>query len=229
MKKKLSILIICCLLFSFRSTAQEEFIDPPSRQITKIKFRQLTGGVIIIQALLDNFNDSLSFILDTGSGGISLDSTTVVDLGLQPTPPERIIRGIGGTRKVGFLKNRSLKIGNHKIDSLNFHVVDYEVLSSLYGEKIDGVIGYSVFSRYIVRINYDVEELSFSTNGSLKYPRGGFLFRPRINTLPLSSARINDDRSVNFNYLFHIGAGLTVLFSTDFVEDSSFLKSKRIK
>ncbi len=229
MNRGLTILIILLLLVSKTLSAQEEFIDPPSKQLTKIKFTQLTGGVVIIKALLDGFSDSLSFILDTGSGGISLDSSTVADLGLAPSTPERIIRGIGGTRKVGFLRNRTLKIGELKIDSLNFHVVDYEVLSSLYGEKIDGIIGYSVFSRYILKINYDEFEVGFWTNGTIKYPRGGFLLRPRINPLPLSAARIGDHRSIGFNYLFDIGAGLTVLFSQDFVDDSLFLKVKRTR
>lgn len=219
----------CCLLFSFKLTAQEEFIDPPSRFLAKTKFTQLTGGVIIIKAVFDSFNDSLNFILDTGSGGISLDSTTVVNLGLKPTDPERIIRGIGGTRKVGFVRNRKIKINGLTIDSLNFHVVDYEILSSLYGEKIDGVMGYSVLSRYIVKINYDVQEISFFTNGTIKYPRGGHLLRPRINMLPLSAAKIQDQKPLSFNYLFDIGAGLTILFSKDFVEDSAFLKPKKPK
>lgn len=222
-------MILFLLLLPVMVMAQEEFIDPPGRQLTKIKFVQLTGGIIIIKAKLDEFSDSLTFILDTGSGGISLDSTTVSRLSLQPSEPERIIRGIGGTRKVGFLRNRTLKINGLEIDSLNFHIVDYEVLSALYGEKIDGIIGYSVFSRYIVNINYDTQEVAFWSNGTIKYPRGGYMLRPRINTLPLSSARVADDRGVGFNYLIDIGAGLTALFSQDFMDDSSFLKPKRPK
>ncbi len=68
---------------------------PPSRELTKISFTQFTGGVIVFKALLDDFKDSLTFVLDTGSGGISLDSATVAGLGLHPSEPERMIRGIG--------------------------------------------------------------------------------------------------------------------------------------
>lgn len=224
--KRLTILLFCNLLLLSKIFGQEEFIDPPSKELTRFNFIQFTGGVILFKALLDQHSDSLTFILDTGSGGISLDSTTAVHLGLQPSAPERIIRGIGGTRKVGFLKNRTLKIKDLVIDSLNFHVIDYDVLSSLYGEKIDGIIGYSVLSRYIVKLDYDKQEISFWSNGTLKYPRGGHLFRPRINTLPILSSKVTDARTANFNFLFDIGAGLTVLFSDDFVQDSSILKSK---
>ena len=229
MQTRLTIIVIVLLLFSTKLSAQEEFVDPPSRQLAKLKFNQLTGGVVIIRAQLDDFTDSLSFIIDSGSGGISLDSTTVRQLGLKPSSPERMIRGIGGTRRVGFLRNRRLKLRDLTVDSVDFHVVDYETLSSVYGERIDGIIGYSLLSRYIVKINYDRQEISFWSNGPIKYPRGGYLLTPRMGFLPLHSAGVADAKSVRFNYLFDIGAGLTVLFSQDFVDDSAFLRSKQKK
>ena len=104
--------------------AQEEFIEPPSREITKIPFTQLTGGIVILHAKLDTFPDTLNFILDTGSSGISLDSTTADYLGLKPTPTERTIRGIAGIRKVSFLFNQRLHFPGLSVDSLNFHIND---------------------------------------------------------------------------------------------------------
>lgn len=227
MNKLLVIFLFYLLSFSGNLLAQEEFVDPPSTELTKFKFKQLTGGVVLIKAVLGDFSDSLSFIMDTGSGGISLDSSTVAQLGLKPSSPERIIRGIGGTRKVGFIKDYTLKLNDLIVDSLDFHVVDYELLSAVYGERIDGVIGYSVFSRYIVKINYDTKEISFWSNGPIKYPGKGYLIRPSFRTLPLHVSSVKDATQARFNYLFDIGAGLTVLFSQDFVDDSAFIKSKR--
>ncbi|WP_346235967.1 aspartyl protease family protein [Niabella insulamsoli] len=224
--KKVVFLILILLIARF-ARSQEEFIDPPSRELTKVHFTQFTGGVIVFKALLDQFPDSLSFILDTGSGGISLDSTTVAQLGLQPPEPERLIRGIGGIRRVGFLKNRTLTINNLPVDSLNFHVIDYDVLSALYGEKIDGIVGYAVLSRFILKIDYEAHVLTFCTNGSIRYPRGGFTMRPRLTTIPYLAAEVRDATEHDFNYLFDIGAGLTVLFSEDYMQEKKFQKSKR--
>lgn len=219
------ILPLVCIYSTAKS--QEEFIDPPSKEVVAVPFVQFTGGVIVFTALLDNFKDSLSFILDTGSGGISLDSATVAYLKLSPSQPERIIRGIGGIRKVGLLKNRTLHLNGHKIDSLNFHIVDYDVLTSLYGRKIDGIMGYSVLSRYILKIDYERQLLIFCTNGTIKYPKGGFLMKPYIKTIPYSRTVVADDSKRGFNYLFDMGAGLTTLFSDDYINDSTFLKKKR--
>ena len=141
--RKLLFTITCTFGFLI-AWPQEEFIVP-SKFITKFPFKQYTGGVVVIHGKFDSYPDTLNFILDTGSGGISLDSTTVLYFGLKGTPSERIIRGIAGIRKVKFAYNHTLHLPGLDVDSLNFHINDYDILSSVYGEKIDGIIGYSFF------------------------------------------------------------------------------------
>src|SRR5690242_9935362 len=108
-------------------SAQEEFIEPPAKHITTIPFTQLTGGIVIVHARLGNFPDTLDFILDTGSSGISLDSLTVEYLQLKPTPTDRTIRGIANIHKVSFIYNQQLKFPGLTIDSLDFHVNNYGI------------------------------------------------------------------------------------------------------
>ena len=223
MRKFLFIILLFCNAPSF---AQEEFIEP-SRFITRFPFKLYTGGVIIMEGRLDPFQDTLNFILDTGSGGISLDSTTAVYFGLKGTPSERIIRGIAGIRKVSFLHNRKLHLPGITVDSLNFHINDYSILTAVYGERIDGIIGYSVLSRYILKVNYDSTQIEFWTRGSVKYPRGGYLLKPTINTLPVQTLRVKDGTTVTARFLYDMGAGLNMMLSTDFLKDSALLHKKR--
>jgi hypothetical protein len=60
--------------------AQEEFVPPQAKLITRFPFTQISGGIVIVRAQFDNFPDSLNFVFDTGSGGISLDSVTATYL-----------------------------------------------------------------------------------------------------------------------------------------------------
>jgi hypothetical protein len=209
------------------AAAQETFVQAPARLLTTFPVTVFTGGVIIVRALLDNFPDSLSFVLDTGSGGISLDSATCVRLGLTPEPSDKIIQGIAGVRQVKFLYNETLHMPGLTVDSLNFHVNDYDILSSVYGEKIDGIIGYSFFSRYIVKINYDSLRVSVYSQGAFRYPKGGYMMRPLIRDLPIISAEPIDARKVNGRFYFDTGAGLCSLFSTDFITDSNLLDNRK--
>ena len=228
MKKKIQGLVLFLSLLCYGIVeAQEEFIEPPSQFLTRFPFTQLTGGIIILQAKLGNFPDTLNFILDTGSSGISLDSTTADYLRLKPVPSDRTIRGIAGIRKVPFLYKQKLRFPGLTVDSLDFHVNDYSILTSVYGERIDGIIGYSLLSRYILKINYDSLKIDILSRGTIRYPRGGYLMKPNIATLPSYFARVKDEITINTRFLYDIGAGVCVMFSKDFIQDSILLDKKR--
>lgn len=218
------LLLLLCLS---PAKAQEEFVAPQSHFITKLPFVQLSGGIIIIKALVDNSADSLNFVFDTGSGGISLDSATARELQLKLVLSDRTIRGIAGIRTVEFAYNHALVLPGLKVEHLDFHINDYDLLTSVYGVKIDGIIGFSFLRRYIVRIDYDNQVLEVYSPGVFKYPRGGHMLRPDFSTLPLQHAMVQDERSIQSRFIFDTGAGLNFLLSKDFVDDSAFLKKKR--
>lgn len=206
---------------------QEMYWPTPAKFITGFHFRQLNGGVILVRAKFNNLPDSLNFILDTGSGGISLDSNTVEEFHIPHVPSGRYIYGIAGVRKVDFAQNNSLSFPGLTVDSLDFYINNYEILGNVYGIRIDGIIGYSFFSRYIVNVNFDSLKISVFHPGFIKYPPHGFLLRPRIRGLPIVPLTIKDARTINSNFYFDTGAGLCFLISQQFNEDSSVLRRKR--
>lgn len=193
---------------------------PPSRFITEVPFIQFTGGVVVVRAKIDNFPDTLSFILDSGSGGISLDSTTCVQLGLKAHPSDEYIRGIGGIRPLYFAGDNTLVLPGLRVDSLDFHINNYDFISSVYGVKIDGIIGYSFLKRYIVQVNYDSMKLFIYTPGDFKYGRGGELLHPFIRNIPVIRAPVWNKKEVQTRYYFDMGAGLCLMLSNRFTEDS---------
>ena len=227
----LSVITMGCLFIFLGpdAIAQEEFIPPPSRLLSTLPFRLLNGGIILTKVKLGNYPDSLNFIFDTGSGGISLDSTTCLRLHITPQASDKTIRGIAGIRNVSFVYNETLSLPGLKVDSLNFHVNDYAILTSVYGEDIDGIIGYSFLTRYIVKIDYDSSIIYVYSKGSIKYPKGGYLSHPVIVNLPVESARIRDNSESNARFYFDTGAGLCLLLSSDFVTDSALFNSKKRK
>ena len=225
---KASLWLLSWMLINGLSTnGQEPGAPPPSHTLAVIPFSLATESVVLVQGTLVGHADTLTFILDTGSSGISLDSTTAVSLGFTPEASDINIRGIAGTRKAAFLYNKQLKLGDLTIDSLNFHLNDYDFLSLVYGVQIDGVIGYSLFSRYIVKIDYDVKQIEICTQGPIEYPRGGYILKPFIRTLPVQPVHIRDHHPITTRFLFDTGAGLSLVLSRDFERDSLVLRRGR--
>ncbi|RYY29516.1 MAG: PDZ domain-containing protein [Chitinophagaceae bacterium] len=220
--------VVISMLMTFPCVkAQEEFVPPAAKFITSFPFRMLTGGVIMVKVQIQKFPDTLNFVLDTGSGGISFDSATVSRMNIDNQLSDRTIRGIAGIRRVRFSYNQTMLLPGLEVDSLNFHINDYEILTSAYGEQIDGIIGYSFLSRYIVMINYDSLRISVYSKGRIKYPRGGFLIKPSMVNIPVFRTSIKDDRELSPRFYFDTGAGMCLLLSSDFVSDSIFINPKR--
>ncbi len=221
------ILISLILLLAFAANSQEHAKVPQARFITKFKFTIYTGGVIIVKAHLTGVPDSLNFILDTGGAGISLDSATCSEFHIPTHKTDTLITGIGGKQKAHFVFDKSLILPGIEIKNLNFHVLDYSILSSTYGEKIDGIMGYSIFQRYIVKINYDKLEIELYSNGKFNYPQGGIMLYPLFSSLPIQPLEIRDARKINKYFYMDTGAGLCFLMSDKFVTDSAVLLKKR--
>lgn len=219
-------MLLFLLLHSLVGFGQEA--PPLARMIGKVPFEVLTGGVVIVRGNINQLPDTLNFILDTGSGGISLDSATCEALGLRLQPSDRVIKGIGGVRKVKFLNEASIQlVGGIRADSLNFHVNDYEILSSVYGIKIDGIIGYSFLSRYIVQLDYDSTQMLVYTQGRMAYPKGGFLLKPYLGVIPIQEIAFADDRRMLGRFYFDTGAGLSFLLTRNYSTDSAVMRKKK--
>lgn len=218
------------IIFFFSTASvfgQEMYWQKPAKFITTFPFKQLNGGVMLIKAKFNDLPDSLNFILDTGSGGISLDSTTAEKYKIPHVPSGRYIYGIAGVHKVDYSQHNSLSFPGLNVDSLDFYINNYEILKNVYGFQIDGIIGFSFFSRYIVKINFDSLHVSVFQPGFIKYPEHGILLHPRFRGLPIVPLIIKDSKTIASQYYFDTGAGLCFLLSKQFSEDSAVLLKRR--
>ncbi len=226
MKKTILIFLFFQIAVNTSVFSQEEFVKPQSKFLTKFSFSTLSGGIIIVKAGIDNFPDSLNFVFDTGSGGISLDSLTAAELHIATQKTDRTVRGIAGLKKVDFAFNHALRLPGLMVDSLDFHINNYELLSSVYGVRIDGIIGFSFLKRYIVKVDFEHYVIEVHSPGYIKYPKGGYLLHAGFNSLPYHSVTIEGNATINGKFILDTGAGLCVLFSQDFVDDSLPLNKK---
>ena len=183
--------------------------------------------MIVIQAKLDNLPQPLNFILDTGSGGISLDSATCSEMNIAIRATDTLVSGIAGTKKVPFAFDRTLQLGGLVSEHINFYVNDYSLLTSTFGEKIDGIIGYGLLTRYVFHINFDSAAIKIYKPGNFKYERDGKLLRPMFGRLPAQRVTVRDRNKVAADFYLDTGAGLCLLMSETFIKDSSMLFTRR--
>ncbi|OMP79793.1 aspartyl protease family protein [[Flexibacter] sp. ATCC 35208] len=222
-------IILLALSIFHAATAQSKLPqEEEGTLICRFPFRQYYGGVVVILAQIKGFSDTLQFILDTGSAGISLDTSTCIRLGIQLTPSDKVVRGVGGSKRVDFAMDRTLLLPGLEVDSLNFHVNSYELISQVYGLQIDGIIGYSLLSRYNVLVDYNAEEILLFTHGKFTYPKGGSLLHPTLTQIPIVTGQLRNGKTQRESrYYFDTGAGMCLLFSKHFVSDSTVLSTRK--
>ena len=221
------VLLYCLCLFTYLGAAAQEGNIENAKKLTSFGFKQFFGGIVVISGTLNNTTDSLNFILDTGSSGISLDSATVIEKKLVQEKSDISIVGIAGTRVLSFVKNATLNLPGLSVTGVDFHIANYEILTQTYGIKVDGIIGYSFLRQFIVSINYDSLKIEVYSPGNFKYPRMGHILRPGFTRIPVVDVFTKENRKMNSKYYFDIGAGLSLLMSEKFAKDSSFLSRKR--
>ncbi|MEJ7611525.1 MAG: aspartyl protease family protein [Ferruginibacter sp.] len=222
-----TIFTILTFLLSAASFAQRSFLQNADSLLETIPFKTFTGGVIVIQAKLGELPLTLNFILDTGSGGISLDSATCSEQNISIKGTDTTVSGIAGIKKVPFAFDQKIQLGKLVSEHVNFYVNDYSLLTSTFGEKIDGIIGYGLLSRYIFHINFDSAEIKIYRPGNFKYQAGGKILKPMFGRLPAQRATVRDRRKAVADFYLDTGAGLCLLMSESFIKDSSILFTRR--
>ncbi|MCW3081677.1 aspartyl protease family protein [Segetibacter sp.] len=215
------------ILFISLSANSTDTDSQKANLLTKFSFTITNRGIIIIKGQLGVFTDSLNFILDTGSGGISLDSATARQFNLNPTTSGSTLKGLSQTKTAEFIFNQQLRLPRLHINNLDFHVNDYSFLTEAHNLKIHGVIGYSFLKSYIVKLDYEHLTIEVWKPGNITYPKDGYIIKTHANKLAAIEATVNDNRKIDSKFYFDTGADMCFLLSDKFVKDSNVLANNK--
>ena len=118
---------------------------------TSVPFK-LTGNRPIIQLKVNGRNETLNFVLDTGSGISVISDETAKLLKIGSITKGGFAKGIGGDGKFeivyGFL--RQVEIGKVEIRNVPVYIRKFHAV----GNDIDGYIGLSLISKFLTTIDY---------------------------------------------------------------------------
>jgi len=123
-----------------------------------IQFRQ---GMIFVPVRL-NGSKPLSFVLDTGSTRMLIDRTLANGLGLKATG-QGSLQGAGtGRIPIEFVPNVTIVFAGLESTGYEFSTADLRPLEASLGVKVDGILGYELFRRFVVTIDYESKTLTLT-------------------------------------------------------------------
>jgi hypothetical protein len=164
----------------------------------------------------------LNFILDTGAGMPVVDTDAAKKLGLELLGKIEA-RGAGeGTQEANFITLSSITFGDLVIDSASAVTIGLQALNKYEGMPVEGILGYDVFSRFVVKIDYENQKLTLYEPSTFKYQGKGEI-------LPITlegnhpHVRAIVDGQYEGNFVVDCGARSSLALHTPFVEKHDLL------
>lgn len=197
---RLSLLILFCL---FDSVAFAQ-----SRKPFAVPF-VVSNNVVLVQVNV-NGSKPLSFILDTGASGTVISENRAKELGLK-LEGQTDASTQGGSIEAAFVKNAALRLSKDvEFPKITLAVIRLSGLEAGFGRKIDGILGYEIFNRFVVEIDYASKVIRFHEPQSFKYSGRGKTFPITLEEgTPFIRAKVTTSKRQSFEGKFLINTGST--------------------
>ncbi|MEA5427186.1 aspartyl protease family protein [Arcicella lustrica] len=183
------------------------------RKISVIPF-ELHANLVIVPIRINN-SDTLRFILDTGVSSIIVtDSKVAEKQGMLYSRNVKIAGvGVGNDLEAGIVIDNTIKMGDVIGYRQNIVVLKNDILklSEFVGKPIHGIIGYDLFNRFAVTIDFSVNQIvlenpehyKYKTSKGQRFPITIEENKPYLDAVEL----VNGDQTVPIKVLLDTGAG----------------------
>ncbi len=174
----------------------------PSVYVTSIPFK-LINGKMFIKARLNNTEEPLNMIFDTGADGMALraDLKDKCDVKISRSHTANMP---GGGMQVNLSEGNALVLDSITISQQNL------VLFKYLGKGVDGIIGGSnLFRYYITEVDFDEQLIRLYKHGQfippLNYTANNMLYANGVPTVPFSIYK--EGHVFETEFIFDTGAG----------------------
>lgn len=170
-----------------------------------------------------NGSGPFMFILDSGAGMSMVEKKVADSLGLKDAGNLPAV-GVGGVDVGNFVKIDSLRLGNLTLLDFAAGALDLTFGGQMSIEPIDGILGYDLFSRLVVDVNYPGEMLSVFDPEANIYKGGADTVDCEIETNhPVVNCYVND--TVPGRFRFDTGSQNFLDLNTPYVEEYDLLST----
>ena len=149
------------------------------------------------------------WVLDSGAGMSVIDLAFADEMGLEVEGDLKAL-GAGGTVTAGFATLPPFELKGIRFNGHTVAVIDMSELIRRLGVKIDGILGFDFLSRFVTRVDYANELVSFYEPESFQYTGSGSILDAHIEE-GVFTAHATLDGVHSGTWLFDLGAGTTHL------------------
>lgn len=219
MVRRILVFFCVCFLAIHLQAQQLGFVLANGKSKVQIPI-EIYNNLVVVPVVL---NDALplKFILDTGVRTTILTQKTFSDILNLPYSRKYTISGPGGEKLVDAYVTNNVSIGlpgvNGRGHAMLVLAEDYLELRNYLGTDVHGILGYELFSRFIIEIDYQKKLLTLMTPQRF-HKRRNFQTIPIVveDTKPYITSPIvlQDGTSINAKLLMDSGASHGLMLET---------------
>jgi len=208
-------------IFEIPENAAKDFDFDGKERVEDIPIKYF-GSHLFIEVLVNGKKGN--FVIDTGAGKSVLDFQFCDELGIEKKGSIPSMGIDNASENMSFVNCKSLTIQSLTLTDQVFIAVDMnKILMQVYGFKVDGMLGFDFFSRFITKIDYAKEILSVYDPAIYKYEGSANILPIKIDRTVSTIAKVDDQ--YNGNWLIDTGAG-TTSFHYPFAKENNFQNRK---
>jgi Aspartyl protease len=113
-----------------------------------------------------NGSRALSFVLDTGSTRTIVDRALATSLGLKASGSGSLQGAGAGRIPIEFIHDVSIALPGVESTGYELSTADLQPLEASLGVRVDGILGYELFSRFVVTVDYEAKTMTLNLPGA---------------------------------------------------------------
>jgi hypothetical protein len=124
-------------------------------------------GMIFVPVRI-NGSKPFSFVLDSGSTRIVIDRVLASDLGLKANGTGSLQGAGAGRIPIEFIHDVRIGLPGVEDGGYELSTANLQPLESSLGVRMDGILGYELFQRFVITIDYEKKTLTFTLPGAFR-------------------------------------------------------------
>jgi hypothetical protein len=198
-----------------------------ARSSHRIPF-ELTNNLVVLQGSINN-SKPLFLLLDTGASGSVINESRAKELGLNLEGQTKAATG-NGPVEASFVRGVTLNVSGMEFPNLTLTSIRLSGLEAGFGRPVDGILGYEIFNRFVVEIDYISRIVTIHDPKSYEYSGSGQAIPLMIkDNRPFVRGKIMQvgTKAAEGNFEFDIGQVGAVTLGESFTSEHELLKFSR--
>ncbi len=200
---------------------------PMARSSYRIPF-ELTNNLVVLQGSINN-SKPLFLLLDTGASGSVINESRAKELGLNLEGQTKAATG-NGPVEASFVRGVTLNVSGIEFPNLTLTSIRLSGLEAGFGRPVDGILGYEIFNRFVVEIDYISRIVTLHDPKSYKDSGSGQAIPLMIkDNRPFVRGKIMQvgTKAAEGNFEFDIGQVGAITLGESFTSEHELLKFSR--